>query len=87
MTMRYILLLITGITLIITGLYVKLSEERDRQTIGYSYLLYWQSMASSPEWLCRARGGEYKFKGVELTNLFTEYQTSSTTWMCIGDKH
>ena len=43
---------------------------------------YWRLMASSPKWLCRKRGGEYKF-----IRFSTDFETNSTDWECVGDKH
>lgn len=78
------LLLIIISTLWITFLNVKLSAEKDKQTIGESYLIYWNEMASSPQWLCRARGGKYYLSGYSFD---FRSRDSETSWQCIDDKH
>ena len=53
----------------------------------YSYLEtaiadreYWRTMASSPEWLCRARGGQFKWLAVSI-----KFDGTSTkqNWQCL----
>lgn len=41
---------------------------------------YWRRMASSPEWLCRARGGNFKLLGFATTFGTTHDQLD---WQCL----